>query len=130
MTKIPEWQEYCDLVEPDVNLLKVVLENANRDDFYDHVALEAVKQKYLSLIHEPTVIEKTMTPKQLFTAGHPLWAKPYTIDEIEYILRNMHECTCYEDVESMICAYKEMVQYLKEPYLKEQPQNWKGMKWT
>lgn len=125
MTKIPERQEYCDLVEPDVNLLKTVLEDTDRNKFHDHVALEAVKQKYQSLIHEPTVIEKTMTPKQLFTAGHPLWAKPYTIDEIEYIMRNMHECTCYEDLESMICAYKEMVQYLKE-----QTQNWKGMKWT
>ena len=49
MTKIPEWQEYCDLVEPDINLLKTVLENTDRNEFHDHVALEAVKQKYLSL---------------------------------------------------------------------------------
>lgn len=125
MTKIPEWQEYCDLVEPDINLLKTVLENTNSNEFHDHVALEAVKQKYLSLIHEPNVIEKTMTPKQLFTAGHTLWAKPYTINEIEYILRNMHECTCYEDVESMIEAYKEMMKHLYH-----QTTGWKGMKWT
>lgn len=125
MTKIPERQEYCDPVEPDVNLLKAVLENADSNEFHDHAALEAVKQKYQSLIHEPTVIEKTMTPKQLFTAGHPLWAKPYTINEIEYILRNMHECTCYEDLESMICAYKEMMKHLYH-----QTTNWKGMKWT
>ncbi len=125
MTKIPEWQEYCDLVEPDVDLLKAMLENTDRNEFHDHVALEAVKQKYLSLIHEPTVIEKTMTPNQLFTAGHPLWAKPYTINEIEYIMRNMHECTCYEDVESMIEAYKEMMNHLYH-----QTQNWKDIKWT
>lgn len=125
MTKIPEWQEYCDLVEPDVNLLKTMLEDTDRNEFHDHVALEAVKQKYLSLIHEPTVIEKTMTPKQLFTTGHPLWAKPYTIDEIEYIMRNMHECTSYEDVESMIEAYKEMMKHLYH-----QTTDWKGMKWT
>lgn len=124
MTKIPEWEEYCDLVEPDVNLLKVALENADRDDFHEYVTLEAVKQKYQSLVYEPTVIEKTMTPKQLFTAGHPLWARPYTINEIEYIMRNMHECTCYEDVESMICAYKEMMKYLHH-----QTTNWKGIKW-
>lgn len=121
MTEIPEWHEYCDLIEPDVNLLKVVLENVE----FEYVTLEAVKQKYLSLVHEPTVIEKTMTPKQLFTAGHPLWAKPYTVNEIEYILRNMHECTCYEDVESMMKAYKEMMKYLHH-----QTTNWKGMKWT
>lgn len=112
MTEIPEWHEYCDLVEPDVNLLKVVLENTDSDEFHENVMLEAIKRKYRSLIYEPTVIEKTMTPKQLFTTGHPLWAKPYTINEIEYILRNMHECTCYEDVESMICAYKELMNHL------------------
>lgn len=120
-----EWQEYCGLVEPDVDLLKTVLENADRNEFHDHVALEAVKQKYLSLIHEPTVIEKTMTPKQLFTAGHPLWARPYTINEIEYILRNMHECTCYEDLESMMKAYSEMMKYLHH-----QTVGWEHAKWT
>lgn len=125
MTEIPDWQEYCDLVEPDVDLLKVVLENASSNEFHEYVTLEAVKQKYLSLIYEPTVIEKTMTPKQLFTAGHPLWAKPYTINEIEYIMRNMHECTCYEDLESMICAYKEMMKHLYH-----QTTGWQRAKWT
>lgn len=125
MTKIPEWQEYCDLVEPDVNLLKTVLENADRDDFHEYVTLEVVKQKYHSMIYEPTVIEKTMTPKQLFTAGHPLWARPYTINEIEYILRNMHECTCYEDLESMMKAYSEMMKYLHH-----QTVGWEHAKWT
>lgn len=125
MTEIPDWQEYCDLVEPDVDLLKTVLEDTDRDDFHEYVTLEAVKQKYLSLIHEPTVIEKTMTPKQLFTAGHPLWARPYTINEIEYIMRNMHECTCYEDLESMIEAYKEMMKHLYH-----QTTGWKRAKWT
>ena len=43
MTEIPDWQEYCDLVEPDVDLLKTVLEDTNRNKFHDHVALEAVK---------------------------------------------------------------------------------------
>ena len=124
MTKIPEWQEYCDLVEPDVDLLKTVLDDTDRNEFHDHVALEVVKQKYLSLIHEPTVIEKTMTPKQLFTAGHPLWARPYATDEIEYVMRNMHECTCYEDVESMIEDYKELMKHLYH-----QTTGWEKIKW-
>lgn len=34
-----EWQEYCDLVEPDVNLLKTVLENADHNEFHDHVTV-------------------------------------------------------------------------------------------
>ena len=48
-----------------------------------------------------------MTPKQLFTAGHPLWEKPYTINEIEFILKNMNNCTCYEELEDMIKSLKE-----------------------
>ena len=77
MTKIPEWQEYCDLVEPDVNILKTVLEDTDRNEFHDHVALEAVKQKYQSIVHEPTVIEKTMTPQnqQDYKQYKSLWAE-------------------------------------------------------
>lgn len=40
MIEIPDWQEYCDLVEPDVDLLKTVLEDTNRNKYYDHVTLK------------------------------------------------------------------------------------------
>lgn len=124
MTNIPEWQDYCDLVEPDVELLKTLLET-NSDQLDDLISREAVEQKYLSLLHQPTVVEKTMTPEQFFTSGHPLWAKPYTINEIEYVLRNMHACTCYEDMESLVNAYSDMVKYLQS-----QTKKWKENKWT
>lgn len=97
MTNIPEWQEYCDLVEPDVELLKTLLET-NSDKLDDPITRKAVERKYHSLVYEPTIVEKTMTPEQLFTSGHPLWEKPYTINEIAFVLRSMHACTCYEEI--------------------------------
>lgn len=85
MTNIPEWQDYCDLVEPDVESLKTLLETKS-DKLNDPITRKAVERKYRSLAYQPTIVEKTMTPEQLFTAGHPLWAKPYTINEIEFVL--------------------------------------------
>lgn len=112
MTKIPDTQGCWNLVDPDINSLKTLLDSTDPKTFEDSITREAVKQKYLSLIYNPTVIEKTMTPKQLFTAGHPLWAKPYTINELDFALRNMNNCTCYEELSDMIRSYSDMVDYL------------------
>lgn len=124
MTNIPEWQDYCDLVEPDVELLKTLLETKS-DKLNDPITRKAVERKYRSLVYQPTVIEKTMTPEQLFTFGHPLWEKPHTINEIEFVLRNIHACTCYEEMESMVTAYSVMVKYLHY-----QRKKWKEDEWT
>jgi len=107
-----EKQEYENLIEPDIKLLKTLLDETGSNKIGDPIKREAIKRKYLSLTYNPTLIEKTMTPKQLFNMGHPLWEKPYTINEIEYILRNMHTCTCYEELEDMIRSYSEMIKYL------------------
>lgn len=112
MTKTPDTQGCWNLVDPDINSLKTLLDSTDPKTFEDSITREAVKQKYLSLIYRPTVIEKTMTPKQLFTAGHPLWAKPYTINELDFALRNMNNCTCYEELSDMIRSYSHMVDYL------------------
>lgn len=124
MTNIPERQDYCDLVEPDVELLKTLLETKS-DKLNDPITRKAVERKYRSLVYEPTIVEKTMTPEQLFTSGHPLWEKPYTINEIEFVLRNMHACTCYEEMESMVTAYSDVVKHLQY-----QTKKWKDNKWT
>ena len=36
---------------------------------------------------QPSVIEMTMTPAQLYLAGNPLWAKEFTIDQMRQINR-------------------------------------------
>lgn len=113
MTTIPEQDKYYDLVAPDINILKTLLEDADPNKPNDPITVKAIKEKYDSMTYEPNLIEKTMTQEQLFTQGHPLWAKPYTINELTYIMRNMHECTCYEDLESMIEDHKEVIKYLR-----------------
>ena len=51
-----ERQEYCDIVEPDINLLKVVLENASSNEFHEYVTLEAVKQNICPLfMNQPSL---------------------------------------------------------------------------
>ena len=102
-----EKQKYENLIEPDIKLLKTLLDATGSNKIGNPIKREAIKRKYLSLTYNPTLIEKTMTPKQLFTAGHPLWEKPYTINEIEFILKNMNDCTCYEELEDMIKSLKE-----------------------
>lgn len=70
MTEIPEWHEYCDLVEPDVNLLKTVLENTDSDEFRD-----ASTYRYHSIIqklvgHKPTQFQsKRMRTKATPSKG-------------------------------------------------------------
>lgn len=49
--------------------------------------LQALDLKYQALSHEPTTIEKTMTPAQLYDAGCPLWTNNYSIMELAYYLK-------------------------------------------
>lgn len=39
---------------------------------------EDMETKLKALLYEPTAIEQTMSPLQLYQAGSPLWAKPFT----------------------------------------------------
>ena len=97
--------------KPKLDILEKFL--AKVDPTQNHnTEIIALQLKHETLTRGMTTIEKTMTPKQLFTTGHPLWEKPYTINEIEFILKNMNNCTCYEELEDMIRSYSEMIKYL------------------
>ena len=54
-----------------------------KDDNDDDTVLEL---KYQAMQITPTVIEKTMTPMQLFTAQNPLWALNLTGNQIKHVL--------------------------------------------
>ena len=51
-----------------------------------NIRYEALKLKYEALTTVPTIIEKTMTPAQLYASGSPLWANEYKGITIERIL--------------------------------------------
>lgn len=54
-----------------------------KDDDDDDTELEL---KYQAMQIEPTTIEKTMTPMQLFEAHNPLWALNLTGNQINHVL--------------------------------------------
>lgn len=68
-------------IEPHADLLDTFLEC--NDGSWDLQALE-LKQKAKTIV--PTLIEKTMTPLQLFEAGNPLWTTVFTGYQIYNII--------------------------------------------
>lgn len=58
----------------------------------------SLKLKYRALTTEPSAIEKTMTPYQLFVANSPFWTNKLTAEEADAILmRTVGTCTLTEE---------------------------------
>lgn len=78
--------------ELDLDLLKAYLEAEERyGDATNNVHYQALKLKYKALIVVPTIIEKTMSPAQLYVSENPLWAYDYSADGIREILRRLED---------------------------------------
>ena len=69
-------------IEPHAELLDTFLECNNGS--WNLRALE-LKQKARNIV--PTLIEKTMTPLQLFEAGNPLWTKTLTGYQVHNVIQ-------------------------------------------
>lgn len=69
---------------PDIKVLEQHLEDL--DTFDPDYPRKDMETKLAALIYEPTPLEKTMTPIQLYKANSPLWAYDLTPDDIYYIL--------------------------------------------
>lgn len=65
------------------NVIETYFETINEYVPEDNTELEL---KYKAMQITPTVIEKTMTPMQLFTAQNPLWALNLTGNQIKHVL--------------------------------------------
>lgn len=78
--------------ELDLGLLKSYLDAEERyGDAKTNAHYQALKLKYDALTTVPTIIEKTMTPAQLYVADNPLWAYDYSADGIREILRRLED---------------------------------------
>lgn len=54
--------------------------------------------KYRALTTEPSIIEKTMSPYQLYASGSPLWTSELTAEETDAVLKHtVGTCTLTED---------------------------------
>lgn len=71
MTKRPDWLEFAHTTKPDIWILERIL-NTDDCNYYNRDQIKAIRLKYQALITEPTIIEKTMSPEQLFNIQNPL----------------------------------------------------------
>lgn len=66
-----------------LNVIEKYFETDNKYGYEDNKELEL---KYQAMQMTPTVIEKTMTPMQLFVAQNPLWALNLTGKQIKQVI--------------------------------------------
>lgn len=113
MTERPTWWKFARKKEPDIELLEQFL----NDDFgagYTKNQVQAIQLKYQAMITEPTIIEKTMSPEQLFHVQNPLWARDYTIQELYYYFKYRKEFDNYTQVEAVIRKGEKLNQAIKK----------------
>ena len=89
MINQPDWINYAYEKEPDIEMLKKALKNEQWLITDRETKLKAIRLKYQAMTTVPTIIEKTMTPAQLYTSNSPLWAHDYTTEEIRNILERL-----------------------------------------
>ena len=111
MTKRLNWWDFAHTTEPDIWLLERILHS---DNHYDRNQIKAIKLKYQALIAEPTIIEKTMSPEQLFNARNPLWTQGYTIQELYYYFKYRKEFNNYKQVDAVIRKGEKISQAIKK----------------
>lgn len=72
MINRPDWINYAYKKEPDIEMLKKALKNEQWLITDREIKLEAIRLKYQAMTTVPSIIEKTMSPEQLFNARNPL----------------------------------------------------------
>lgn len=76
----------------------------------------ALRLKHQALTTEPTAIEKTMSPEQLFNARNPLWASGYTIQELYDWFKFRKPLDGYNRVDEIIRVSEKINNAIKEQY--------------
>lgn len=67
-------------IKPQLDILKLHIQNMH--EYKPEWRPSALELKLKSLTHEPTLLEKNMTPLQLYRTNSPLWALTLTAEEI------------------------------------------------
>ena len=79
-----QYNKLRDQVNPNIHELEQFL---HANEAYEQAQkLRGLKLKYQAMTREPTTIEKTMTPYQLYQANNPLWARELSALGIESFL--------------------------------------------
>ena len=104
MINRPDWINYAYKKEPDIEMLKQILEDKDSHIFYTERNLKTIRLKYQAMTEVPSIIEKTMSEVQLFESGSPFWATDLTVKQINDVLK-AHEELSQQD-------YSDFMEYL------------------
>lgn len=116
MSKRLNWWDFAHTTEPDIWLLERILNSDDNHINYTRNQIKAIRLKYQALIAKPTIIEKTMSPEQLFNARNPLWAQGYTIQELYDWFKFRTPLDGYDRVDAIIQASEKLDQAIKQQY--------------
>lgn len=98
------WElEYQTNDEIKLDVLKTYLDAEEKyDDIRKNPTYHALKLKYKALTTVPTIIEKTMTPAQLYVSNSPLWALNYNADQIKQMINHLQNYPKSEEIFSIV----------------------------
>lgn len=79
-----DWNFVCRQIDENTDL-KTFLDAPVPDEI-DNLKLQAIRTMYAVKTSQPSAIEKTMSPSQLFQSQSPFWATDLTLERIEVVL--------------------------------------------
>lgn len=82
-------------VKPQLDILKLHIQNIH--EFKPDRQKSELELKLKSLTHEPTLLEKNITPLQLYRANSPLWALTLSAEDILDVWEAEHETKTSEE---------------------------------
>lgn len=84
------WEFVCEIINTKTELkyIKEFLDAKVPKDV-DKNKLRAIRLYYATKTTEPTMIEKTMTPAQLYASDSPLWALDHNPDKIKQMINHL-----------------------------------------
>lgn len=85
--------------ELELDILKAYIDAEKEyGDTEENLVYQALALKYEALTAVPSIIEKTMSPYQLYASGSPLWTSELTAEEADAVLKHtVGTCTLTED---------------------------------
>lgn len=98
-------------MHPDIKDLKRLM-NFHKAPVGTKEEIQALELKYQAMTYAPTVLEKTMTPAQLYDAGSPLWCVEYSIEQLSYYFTYEFERPTGENVINYLNNYTSIMQYI------------------
>lgn len=90
---------------PDLEVLSAFLETVTKSELKEAFALndiEALRLKHQALTYNPSSIEKTMVPYQLFEIHSPLWALNYDPDMVKQMLNHLRNYPKSEEIFNIV----------------------------